>query len=265
MPSAPTPENEAARLDALRRLDILDTPGDAALDALTEQAALVCNAPAAVISLVDARRQWFKARVGVDSDETCRSQAFCAYAILSDELLVVPDATLDPRFSDNELVLGPPHIRAYAGAPLILKNGHRVGTLCVIHFEPTHLSADQLKTLRGLAKKVVLKLEQRAERHARSGALAALCESAERSDTAVVVLNRALDTVAASDAWLKGASDKRDMELSAACDAALIEQTPQEAHTAGRCVWSITPWRDDVGQIGGVVVALASPHEGRAR
>jgi diguanylate cyclase (GGDEF)-like protein/PAS domain S-box-containing protein len=133
MPAAALPKNEKSRLAALRSLAALDTGASPALEAIARAASLVCGVPIALVSLVDEHRQWFKSNVGLDGvTETPRDQAFCAHAILSDELLDVPDATLDPRFADNPLVRGAPHFRAYLGAPLILGDGTRAGTLCVI-------------------------------------------------------------------------------------------------------------------------------------
>ena len=116
---APLPPDEAQRLVSLHEYAVLDTPGEACFDDLTQLAALICEAPIALISLIDENRQWFKSRVGLDAAETTRDIAFCAHAIQQMELFIVPDATLDVRFADNPLVMGPLGIRFYAGAPLI--------------------------------------------------------------------------------------------------------------------------------------------------
>lgn len=158
---APRPENEAARLAALRACEILDTPPDASLDDLTRLAARICETPIALISLIDESRQWFKARVGLDVPSTDRDIAFCSHAILEPDLMVVPDALHDERFSRNPLVTGEPHIRMYAGAPLVTREGHALGTLCVIGREPRALDDDQAEALRILAQQVVTQLEMR--------------------------------------------------------------------------------------------------------
>ena len=127
---------EAARLAALAGMDILDSPPEAIFDSLTRLAALTFDAPITLVSLVDAERQWFKSCIGLDTRETARNVAFCDYAIRSPETLVVLDATKDSRFRSNPLVTGKPGIRFYAGAPLIVPDGHRLGTLCVIDTDP---------------------------------------------------------------------------------------------------------------------------------
>ena len=151
----PLPTNEARRLAALRSYDVLDTPPERAFDDLTTVAARVCGAPIALVSLVDEARQWFKAKVGTDLAGGCRSAAFCAHAILSDELTVVPDARLDPRFADNPLVTGPPGVRFYAGAPLVDPDGFALGTLCVVDVVPRELTAGQADTLAALARQAM--------------------------------------------------------------------------------------------------------------
>ena len=158
---APLPLDEAQRLESLREYAVLDTPPDACLDELTELAARICEAPIALISLIDENRQWFKSRVGLDAAETSRDIAFCAHAIQQKELLIVPDATQDVRFSDNPLVMGQPGIRFYAGAPLITPSGHALGTLCVIDREPRVMNADQQSALRVLSRLVMTQLELR--------------------------------------------------------------------------------------------------------
>jgi GAF domain-containing protein len=157
-------QTEAARLAALRRYEILDTEPEEVFDDLARVAALVCNTPVAVISLIDDCRQWFKARVGVEAKETSRSIAFCDYAIREpDRLLVVPDATADPNFRDNPLVTGDTHIRFYAGAPLVTPDGYALGTLCAIDRRPRELTPEQAKALSTLARHVVTQIELRRE------------------------------------------------------------------------------------------------------
>jgi PAS domain S-box-containing protein len=163
MMKAPLPDNEPQRLAALRGLEILDTGPELAYDELTALAAYICQTPVALISLVDADRQWFKSRVGWTAGESPRDAAFCAHAILEPDLLVVPDARADQRFANNPLVTTPPGIRFYAGAPLVTAEGHALGTLCVIDHKPRELSAEQTRALRALSHQVVAQLRLREQ------------------------------------------------------------------------------------------------------
>jgi GAF domain-containing protein len=153
--SYPIPENEAERVNTLRGYGILDTHPEDRFDDLTRLAASICGTPISLISLVDEDRQWFKSKTGLEVCQTPREDAFCAQAIMSPELLVVPDASQDPRFATNPLVLGEPHIRFYTGAPLTAPNGHHLGALCVIDRVPRQLSPDQLESLRILSRQVM--------------------------------------------------------------------------------------------------------------
>ena len=152
MQPAPLPEDERQRLQALHDLQVLDSGAEEEFDALIRVAALVCQVPISLISLVDAERQWFKANIGLPgAAETPRDVAFCSHAILDAEVFEIPDATQDPRFHDNPLVTSAPDIRFYAGAPVVLDSGHRVGTLCVIDRKPGSLNATQREALQSLA------------------------------------------------------------------------------------------------------------------
>jgi hypothetical protein len=159
--SAPIPQNESKRLKVLWQYEVLDTVPEEVFDDLTELAARICEAPIALISLVDEKRQWFKAKVGVTISETSRELSFCAYAITQSDLFIVPDATQDKRFANNPLVTSDPKIRFYAGAPLITPDGHALGTLCVIDKVPRELRPEQKQALRILARHVVTQLELR--------------------------------------------------------------------------------------------------------
>ena len=152
MGSAPLPPDEGLRLAALRKARILDTKAERGFDDLVTLAARICGTPISLVSLVDQDRQWFKARVGLDAQETSRETSFCAHAILdTSDVFVVPDATNDPRFFDNPLVTHDPNIRFYAGAPLESVEGQPIGTLCVIDTTPREITEDQLESLRALA------------------------------------------------------------------------------------------------------------------
>jgi GAF domain-containing protein len=157
----PTPKDEAKRIEVLWQYDILDTVPEQVFDELTELAAHICESPIALITLVDEKRQWFKSKVGVDINETPRDISFCAYAIVQENIMVVADASKDKRFSKNPLVVSEPHIRFYAGAPLITPDGHALGTLCVLDKKPHKLRPDQKRALEILSRHVMTQLELR--------------------------------------------------------------------------------------------------------
>ncbi len=157
----PLPANEKDRVRSLQLYKVLDTGSEKILDDLTQLAASICETPMAAISLIDEKRQWFKSKVGIDAEETSRDIAFCAHAILDDKVLVVEDATHDRRFSGNPFVMESPNVRFYAGAPLMVSDGHALGTLCVIDNKPRRLSMDQHKALETLRHAVVTQLELR--------------------------------------------------------------------------------------------------------
>ena len=155
------PANEAGRVAALEKYAILDTDPEQSFDDLALLASFICKTPIALISLVDEDRQWFKSRVGLDAKETSRDIAFCSTAILQSDVFVVPDALKDDRFRDNPLVVSDPHIRFYAGAPLINEDGYALGTLCVVDRAPRELAPDQKEALKALSRLVLAQLEFR--------------------------------------------------------------------------------------------------------
>lgn len=159
---APFPFNEEERVLSLEHLDVLDSADEQAFDDIVLLATTLCDAPIALVSLVDRERQWFKACIGLGVQETHRDLAFCGHAILDPaEVLVVEDATLDPRFASSPLVLGPPFIRFYAGAPIVTDSGVALGTVCVIDTQSRQLSERHALALQALARQAAALLEAR--------------------------------------------------------------------------------------------------------
>lgn len=161
MRSARIPDNEAQRLDRLHHYQILDTPPEKAFDRITRIVAETIGVPIALVSLIDHDRQWFKSKYGLDASETPRDLAFCAHAILNNEVFVVRDAFEDERFNDNPLVTEAPNVRFYAGAPLITSDGLKIGTLCAIDHVPHDLKHEHSQLLEDLASLVIDELELR--------------------------------------------------------------------------------------------------------
>jgi len=147
------PPNEDDRLQALRSLDVLDTPAEERFDQLTRMAKRLFRVPIAVVSLVDANRVWFKSCIGLGGSASSRDDSFCGHTILGDGILVIPDATKDIRFADNPFVLTDPCFRFYAGFPLTVR-GYKLGTLCVIDIEPRNFDAEDVAALKDLAAMV---------------------------------------------------------------------------------------------------------------
>jgi anti-sigma regulatory factor (Ser/Thr protein kinase) len=192
--SAPAmPENEAARLEALHRYRILDTEPERSFDDLTLLASHICGTPMALISLVDADRQWFKSRIGIPITETARAVSFCAHAINHRDLFIVPDARHDERFRDNPFVTGETQIRFYAGAPLVTPDGHALGTLCVLDRVVRTLSREQLEALTALCRQAEAQLELR--RH-----LVELRQALEERDRAQTEQVKLIDELRAAHA-----------------------------------------------------------------
>lgn len=174
----PMPLNEPSRLLALQSYEILDSGREPSYDDIALLASLICRTPIALITLIDEDRQWFKSRIGLDSAGMPRELAFCAHTILEpDNVLTVADARLDARFCANPFVTGEPHVRFYAGAPLVSADGHALGTLCVIDREPRRLQPDQKEALLALSRQVMVLMEERRTSAALRGAMQALTRS----------------------------------------------------------------------------------------
>ena len=156
-------QDEAKRMEAIEALHLLDTPPDPDFEEAVRLAALICETPIGLITIVDRHRQWFKAKIGLDVDETPREQAFCAHAIGSDRPLIVPDACDDERFVNNPMVSGQPGIRFYAGMPLSTADGYTIGTLCVIDTVPRELTNAQMTALGILGRQVSTQIELRTK------------------------------------------------------------------------------------------------------
>jgi GAF domain-containing protein len=155
------PSKEAARVAALNRYAILDTEPEQSFDDLVILASHICKTPMALLTLVDDHRQWFKSAVGVQVRETPREISFCSHAIEQENLFIIRDALEDPRFRDNPLVTGEPHIRFYAGAPLVTEDGFALGTLCVADRQPRELDEDQKVALASLSRLALRQMELR--------------------------------------------------------------------------------------------------------
>ncbi|WP_420591300.1 diguanylate cyclase [Bacterioplanoides sp.] len=145
------PDNESERLQSLQALHMLDTQPEERFERITRLAKRLFNTPFAAVTLIDQDRQWFKSIQGIDIQETTRDISFCGHTILSQEAFIVNDAAADPRFADNPLVAGPPFVRFYAGFPITLPGGHRIGTLCILDQQARSFSADDIASLQDLA------------------------------------------------------------------------------------------------------------------
>ncbi len=157
--------NEPDRLEALRSFHVLDTEPEQVFNDLAQLAAFICGTPISLVSLIDSERQWFKARVGIEAPQVPREHAFCQYAMRAGEVYEIGDTAADARFAQNPMVTGSPHIRFYAGAPLLSAEGQPLGTLCALDTVPRQLRPDQREALHLLARQVMAHLELRRVRH----------------------------------------------------------------------------------------------------
>ncbi len=217
-------------------------------------ASFICDAPIALISLIDVERQWFKSRVGLQATQTPREHAFCAHAILEpEEVLVVNDAMLDPRFVDNPLVTGDPHIRFYAGAPLITPQGDALGTICVIDRTPRRLPKKKIGALRALSRQVVAQLELRrviAELDRSAIELRAYQRQLESYQKEIETKNAALAEQSVTDG-LTGVKNRRafDLALKQELARASRENTPVSLLLVD--IDKFKPFNDEFGHLAG--------------
>ena len=189
------PQDEYERMQAVESLGLLDTPPEADFDEAVRLAAVICKTPISMMSIVDHHRQWFKAKIGLDIDETPRDQAFCAHAIGRTSALIVPDAHNDPRFFENPLVTGDPKIRFYAGMPLHTSSGFTIGTLCVIDTVPRELTFEQQSALTVLGRQISIQIELRT----RMKKLNELLEENSRISEELSLANARLEDLANTD------------------------------------------------------------------
>lgn len=169
----PIPPDEPQRLRVLKEYDILDTPAEVSFNSITVLASHICQAPIALIVLIDRDRQWFKSAVGTRLKETPREFAFCAHTIMQRSLMIVPDALLDNRFAGNPMVAAGPKFRFYAGAPLVTPDNRALGTLCVIDRRPRTLTTAQKKDLLALSRLIMTEMELRLRLRLKDAARAA--------------------------------------------------------------------------------------------
>lgn len=248
------PQNETARMEALREYAILDTLEEQGFNDIVMLASFICDAPIALISLVDSERQWFKARLGLQATETPRELAFCAHAILRpQDVMIVNDARSDARFLDNPLVTGEPRIRFYAGAPLVTAKGAALGTICVIDSSPRELPADKIEALRALSRQVVAQLELRravAEREQGTIALRAYQRQLESYQSQIEAANAELEAQSVTDS-LTGVKNRRafDQALHEELARALREKTPLSLLMVD--IDRFKPFNDEFGHVAG--------------
>lgn len=179
MQTAPIPANESERMESLKKLNILDTPPEERFDRITKLATKIFNVPISTITLVDSNREWFKSVCGIDQKEGDRFISFCGHAMLEKDMLIIPDAKADSRFSDNPMVVGEPYIRFYAGVPLFSADSNPIGAFCVKGLKPRKVTEEEKDILHGLAKWAELEINI----HNLSLALDSLKKSVSELDT----------------------------------------------------------------------------------
>lgn len=222
MIAAAIPVNEPERLQELYRMSVLDTQPDSDFNEIVEVASRICKVPMSLITLVDNNRLWFKAKVGFDQDETDRNSAFCAHTILGDSMMEVKDAELDERFIGNPLVEENPHIRFYAGIPLVTTNGYNLGSLCVLDTVPRSLNDDQKFALDVLSKQVIKLFELRL-RNLEIEAKNAIVESQKQHLEELTVIQNKIISIVAHDVRSPVASLKNVLDLKKSNDISLEE------------------------------------------
>ncbi|MFN2349064.1 MAG: diguanylate cyclase [Thioalkalivibrio sp.] len=219
--------DEEARLAALKSYDILDTPFEESFDDFTRLIAHICEAPIAVINLVDRERQWFKSEIGLGVRETPLDISICKHAILQKGLFVVPDTTLDERFQNNPLVTGEPYLRFYAGALLETEQGLPLGTVCVLDYKPRQLTEAQADVLGIVSRQVMTALELRKRTRRLQEALARneqLREDLEEQQRQLLLLNEKLELLATTDP-LTGLHNRRVFEQTMKRQMGLFERS----------------------------------------
>ncbi len=220
MPAAPLPPNEIERLEALWQARLLDTPPEPFFEDIVDQVRQYLGPPIALVSLVDESRQWFKACCGLTVSETDRESAFCAHAILGDTPLIVADALADPRFASNPLVLGAPYIRAYAGAPIELASGMRLGTVCAIDIKARDWTPAEIAFLARSARLTARYIEARL-------AMLQLADARLSAETAAADALRSRDALAESEQQFRGiAESARDIIVRYEPDTTMTYVSP---------------------------------------
>ncbi|WP_420143872.1 sensor domain-containing diguanylate cyclase [Sphingobium sp.] len=249
--------DEPGRIAALRRYDILDTPSEDAFDKVTHLIRALFGVPISAVSLIDTGRQWFKSIEGLDASETPRSMAFCDHAIRRDEPLIITDALGDPRFSDNPLVTGEPHIRSYAGVPLRTPDGYNIGSLCAIDTRARDFAPEHLETLKALAPIVVEQMELRmlAERDSLSGSMTRRAFVAEMDKRIALHIRhqRPAALVLLDIDHFKQINDSHGHPVG-----------DRVIEAVARCCATLSRPSDSVGRIGGEEFALLLPETGEA-